>query len=238
MNSVGKITEINRYPVKSFAGESLSACQVEKYGLHGDRYCAFYDETKEGWASFITARDIPELLSYQAKLAEGYIQVTSPSGRSFGWDEELRNEIQDFTKRKISMTEIKAPHPEDPELMSVDLGSILIATERSMHKLETMMGKQIEMRRFRPNIVISLEEQAADEREWMGKTLVIGETELQIHSFCKRCAMVTIDPDTLERDPSLLRVINEEMDLTFGVYASVKKTGRIAVEDKIFLRDK
>ncbi|WP_256257851.1 MULTISPECIES: MOSC N-terminal beta barrel domain-containing protein [unclassified Paenibacillus] len=37
----GEIRDITRYPVKSFAGESLENCQVATYGLYGDRFCAF-----------------------------------------------------------------------------------------------------------------------------------------------------------------------------------------------------
>lgn len=34
---VGKLHEVHRYPVKSFAGERLNEVQVEPYGLYGDR---------------------------------------------------------------------------------------------------------------------------------------------------------------------------------------------------------
>jgi uncharacterized protein YcbX len=50
MNSkpIGEILQINRYPVKSFAGERLNSVGLESYGLHGDRSHAFVDDTKEG----------------------------------------------------------------------------------------------------------------------------------------------------------------------------------------------
>lgn len=63
MKLIGEISEINRYPVKSFAGEGLETCKMDTYGLYGDRFCAFYDETMEGWQSFFTARDIPNMLT-------------------------------------------------------------------------------------------------------------------------------------------------------------------------------
>ncbi|WP_419872284.1 MOSC domain-containing protein [Candidatus Pristimantibacillus sp. PTI5] len=53
--------------------------------------------------------------------------------------------------------------------------------------------------------------------------------------YCDRCSMVTLDPDTLERDGTLLKKINEEMNLNFGVYASVEKTGVIHAGDQVRL---
>lgn len=60
---------------------------------------------------------------------------------------------------------------------------------------------------------------------------------MQVDKYCDRCSMVTLDPDSLARDASLLKKINTEMNLNFGVYASVKKTGDIEVGEKVFLMD-
>lgn len=73
--------------------------------------------------------------------------------------------------------------------------------------------------------------------QWIGKRLRVGSAELQIDSHCERCSIITLDPDTLERDRLLLKKVNEEMNLRFGVYASIKKTGQIHVGDKVYLID-
>jgi uncharacterized protein len=234
---VGQISEINRYPVKSFAGESLETCTINTYGLYGDRFCAFYDETKEGWDSFITARDIPNMLAYKAKLVDKGLSVTSPNGQTFSWNEELLDDIQRYSKRKISMTSYKAPNPEDPDLMSVDLASLLIITDSSLRKLEAIWGKNLDKRRFRANLIVSINENTFNENDWIGKQLSVGDTELQVESYCERCSIITINPNTLERDISLLKKVNEQMNLIFGVYASVKKPGQIQVGQKVYLSD-
>jgi uncharacterized protein YcbX len=232
---VGEISEITRYPVKSFSGESLEACKVDTYGLYGDRFCAFYDETKEGWDSFITARDIPNMLAYTAKLVDKEVIVTSPNGQTFSWNEELLKEIQRYSNRKISMASFKAPNPEDSNLMSVDLASVLIITDSSLRKLESLWGKNLDKRRFRANLTVSIDENTFNESEWIGKRILVGDAELQVNAFCERCSIITIDPDTLGRDTSLLKRVNEQMNLNFGVYTSVKKTGEIQVGQKIYL---
>lgn len=234
---VGQISEINRYPVKSFAGESLETCTINTYGLYGDRFCAFVDETKDGWDSFITARDIPSMLTYKAKLVDKGVSVTSPNGLTFSWNEELLDEIQRYSKRKISMTNYKAPNPENPDLMSVDLASVLIITDSSLRKLEAIWGKNLDKQRFRANLIVSIDENTFNENDWIGKQISVGDAELQIDSYCERCSIITIDPDTLVRDTSLLKKVNEQMNLCFGVYASVKNPGQIHVGQKVYLSD-
>jgi len=236
---VGEISEVNRYPVKSFAGESLACGDIETDGLYGDRRYAFVDETKEGWDSFITARQIPSMLAYTARLADErsadglpQVHITAPDGRSMSWDDKLLNEIQQLSRVNISMMSYR----KGQELLMVDAASILIVTDASLRKLEALWGQPLDPRRFRANLVISLEDGSVDEGSWIGKRLTVGEAQLQADCRCERCTMITIDPDTLKRDASLLRTVNEEMNLNFGVYASVVKTGRIHVGDKVYLK--
>jgi uncharacterized protein YcbX len=54
----------------------------------------------------------------------------------------------------------------------------------------------------------------------------------------ERCVVVNVDPDTTERDPSILRTIAQERDSCFGVYGSVVTPGRIAVGDAVVLEDR
>ncbi|KRE98408.1 sulfurase [Paenibacillus sp. Soil766] len=233
--TIGKISEINRYPVKSFAGEQLTSCEIEDYGMLGDRFVSFYDESKSGWWRYVTARNIPNMLTYQARYHDGDIQITAGDGRVFGWDDALLQEIQSQTKTTLTMSRLKAPHPEHPQLFSVDGASILLITDASLRKLESLHGKDLDQRRFRGNFVIALDDHACSEGEWIGRQIAIGEVQLQVDSFCDRCMMITIDPDTLDKDPSVLKQVNEGFDLRFGVYASVVKTGQIRLGDTVKL---
>ncbi|WP_238177730.1 MOSC domain-containing protein [Paenibacillus contaminans] len=240
MTIVGSVREMFRYPVKSFAGERLeSACSIEPYGLFGDRLHAFIDETKEGWNSFITARGIPAMLNYRAIIEEKSVEdgeprviVTAPDGKEYHWDEELLQEIQRFARMKISM---KSYRTESGEGTGVDDSHILIVTNRSLLKLEALWGKKLDPRRFRANLIVSLNDEEMGEAQWIGKRLSIGSAELLIDKGCERCSMITLHPDSLERDSSLLKIVNDKLNLTFGVYASVVRTGVIAIGDEVRL---
>lgn len=234
---VGEIIAIYRYPVKSFGGERLEGCGVAEYGLRGDRVCSFYDETKEGWNRFVTARTIPDMLSYQASYADEEVHIIGPDGSEYSWDDRLLEQIQARSRQSLSMSAKFAPNPESDGLLSVDAASLLILTDRTISEIEAKWGKELDALRFRPNLMVKLEEDEAEEQSWIGKRLQIGDAELRIDSTCERCSMITIDPITIERDPSLLKKVNEHFQLNVGVYASVVKSGFIQMGDSISLLD-
>lgn len=240
--AVGQVTQLTRYPIKSMAGHSLNQVYVAPYGMYGDRSHAFIDETKEGWNRFITARQIPAMLGYKVEFRDDgtleefpSLQVTSPDGQVYGWDEQLLQAIQSFSKVKLSMEKHR---PTSQDVLAVDAEGLLIITDRSLNRLERLQQNPIDSRRFRANMLVTLhEDYPEDERSWVGKRLHIGETQLQIVEPCERCSLVTIDPDTYQRDVSILKKINEEMGLHFGVYASVTQVGGIKTGDPVYLTE-
>ncbi len=240
LNPIGEILEISRFPVKSFAGERLNRVKLESYGLYGDRSHAFVDDTKDGWYRYVTARQIPEMLGYQAELdfEESHLEypqvkITSPDGRILQWDEQLLKEIQLFSNKKISK-ERYSSRSEQP--LATDNESILIITDRSLKKVEQIWGKTIDNRRFRANFFLSLyDDNGYKESDFIGRNFIISDTELYVKSLCERCSMITIDPETLERDPVLLDKVRENMNLNFGMYVDVARAGTIQVGDQVYL---
>lgn len=233
---IGEIKHINRYPIKSFAGESLNSVRVESYGLHGDRSLAFVDSTKDGWARYITARQIPEMLSYKAELIPTdqlypQVKIICPDGRVQEWNDQLLEKIQRFTDRHVTMEQIGL---QSLEQRAVDDGSLLIITEQSLKKIEQLWGKKMDYSRFRSNFVISLYGDENDS-DYIGRNLIVGDAELTIKSLCERCSMITIDPVTLEKDASLLKKVHESMSLNFGLYADVASVGTVKVGDPVYL---
>ena len=50
-----------------------------------------------------------------------------------------------------------------------------------------------------------------------------------------RCVIITIDPETHERDPLVLRTVARERSNCIGVYGSIVQEGRVAVGDEVLL---
>jgi hypothetical protein len=48
-----------------------------------------------------------------------------------------------------------------------------------------------------------------------------------------RCKVITVDPDTLKIDSSILRAVAADRDACVGVYGSTVTPGRIALGDPV-----
>ena len=90
------------------------------------------------------------------------------------------------------------------------------------------------MRRLRPNIVIAGVE-GLTETTWPGAELHIGDAVIRLDSLRARCPMTTVDPDTLERDPEVLRDIGRRFRGRLALNADVVVPGRIRVGDPVRL---
>jgi uncharacterized protein YcbX len=106
---------------------------------------------------------------------------------------------------------------------------LLVATDGAV----TAFGRDI--RRLRPNILIAGVE-GTDVRSWRGAELHIGDAILRIDSLRARCHMTTVDPDTLEIDPRVLKDIVRQFEGRLGLNAEVERVGRIRVGDLVQLK--
>lgn len=235
---VGEVKALYRYPVKSFQGERLDWSRVETYGLRGDRSHAFVNHDRYG--RHLSAKRIPYLLGYHATFVESVvdnaypgIQIKSPQGESFQWNEAF---LQHMTHRfglDLSMTTYPMDHDGET---AVDEANVLITTDASLRALEELLGEAIDMRRFRPNIVLDLDnEHPFEEVDWLGQTLQIGDVELEVYKQCQRCIMIGVDPENAAVDVSILRDVSQQLDANFGVYARVIQTGSINVSRPVYV---
>jgi uncharacterized protein len=238
---IGHIKEIIRHPVKSFYGESVEKTRIMDYGLYGDRSHAFLDETRPG--KFLTITQFPEMAKYKARFVgeesnEKYpeVEILTPEGKVLQWDQdELLKEIEVKSKRKITPITYEPAHVP---LGAIEEEHIQLVTDASIHQLTELRGTAtLDHRRFRPNFLIDLLEKVPFiEETWFGRKIKIGsEVEIQLKRHCERCMIITVNPDTAETDPALLKTVAKERMNHFGVYASVLKTGQIQVGDEVVL---
>lgn len=98
----------------------------------------------------------------------------------------------------------------------------LIAQQASLEDLNRRLPYPVEMRRFRPNLVIS-EGKAWEEDTWA--RVQIGAYSFRTPKPCARCQIVTIDPDTGEQGKEPLRTLagfrQQGHKILFGVNACV-----------------
>lgn len=105
---IGTVQQIWRYPVKSMAGEKLSACTVGSLGLPGDRGWAIKDEEK---SEVKTGTRIPLLMqcasSYRDEPSDEnipHVTITFPDGSSVHSDDaDVDARVSAVLDRKVKL---------------------------------------------------------------------------------------------------------------------------------------
>lgn len=207
-----KVAELWRYSVKSLRGEGLERADVLADGLRGDRLTQIVDHK----GVRMTGRTAKRLLGLQSGLDES--GEPTIDGHSWRGDEALTL-IRDAAGPGADLAPL-GRHFDDR--------SILVTTDGAIAALG------VDGRRLRPNIFIEGVEGLA-ENEWVGRRLRLGHVELDVVDRCVRCVMTTIDPDSLDVDPNVLRRINDEFDKQMGVLCEVVTAGELRVGDRVEL---
>ena len=126
--------------------------------------------------------------------------------------------------------------------------SLLVTNQRSLEELNKHIApeKQVNMARFRPNIILDGLEPFEEESV---KSLRIGDVELEMVKPCTRCQVPNVNQETGEvandEPGATLRKLrfgsDKEMGLTgmfFGMNAQPRKLGRLSVGDEVEILEK
>jgi uncharacterized protein YcbX len=125
---------------------------------------------------------------------------------------------------------------ESPPGTYFDAFPLLLLTDASLRNLaELAPDSKIDVRRFRPNLLIRSPEEGFPEIAWEGKRIVVGNATLAVTVACPRCVMITHGFADVPRDPALMRVVVREANQNMGVYARVEKPGTVRVGDELRL---
>jgi uncharacterized protein len=96
-------------------------------------------------------------------------------------------------------------------------------------------GLDLNVRRFRPNLVIETSDDARAhvERDWCGGTLAIGAVPFGMEVPTLRCVMTTRPQRGLGAEPALTRALSEHTGHHLGVYGAASGSGVIRVGDPV-----
>ena len=228
---IGRVSAIFRYPVKSMAGELLDVAKLGWHGIDGDRRFAFRRLNDTSGFPWLTASKVPELILYKPLRLDHETadspptHVRTPHGKEY----ELRsNELRE---------EISTRFGSDVEMMNFkhgifDEGLISVISLSTVNGIERESGRGVDLRRFRPNVVIETNNaEPFEEDQWVGQTLIFGEgndaAAVKITMLDERCVMVNLDPDTAERDSEIMKTVVRLNENNAGVYSTVVRTGEL-----------
>jgi uncharacterized protein YcbX len=205
------VANLWRYPVKTLAGEPLPSTVIGPNGIDGDRLVRV-----RGPEGVRTSRRHYRLLGLHGTLGADGVPLVN----GHRWDSTEATAL------------VKAAAGPDAWLELADAAErfdvlpLLVATDGAV----AAFGRDV--RRLRPNILIGGVDGLGETR-WPGATLYIGDTTIRLDSLRGRCPMTTVDPDTLERDPNVLRDIGRRFGGRLALNAAVVRGGTIKIGDPV-----
>jgi uncharacterized protein len=224
---VGTIDALYRYPVKSMAGERLEDVGVGWHGIDGDRRLAFRRVGEPGGFPWLSAGKLPDLVRFRPLPApDGHLptRVRTPEGREL---DLFGDQLADLVGRRFG-----AP----VQMMRLDAGmfdeaSVSVITEDTVQEIGRESATVIDIRRFRPNIVVRLHQPGPFQEDgWVGGVLRFGDgPSIGVTMRDARCSMLNLDPDSGRSSPEVLKVVVQSHQNNAGVYGTVIRTGRLAV---------
>ena len=264
MQTIGRVESLWRYPVKSMRGEELQQAFVGFPGIYGDRVYAFRSSAAPKGFPYLTAREQGQMLRCRpvfrhrdrmaappnlaeaealapgvtplyAEGADMMVDVETPSGDVLAIDDSRLIDLLSERKRAgLALSLIRS----DRALTDCRPVS-LISMQTTRQIGQDVDAATMDKRRFRANVYVDLTSDAGfHENAWVGRRLRIGEkAELAVMDRDPRCKMITLDPDTAEANPEVIRRVTAMHEGTAGVYAAVLVEGTVRTGDSIALFD-
>ncbi len=261
MAAVGKVESLWRYPVKSMRGEEAEEVYLGFAGVYGDRlYAIGSDEAHKGFP-YLTGREQRKMVLYTPRFRhpdkaamppnlvdaesiepgmtavypdrdELAVDIETPDGETFAIDDPaLMAKLNENIGRKHGLSVLRS------DRAFTDCRPVSLCSLATAAQLGEELGKDVDKRRFRANIYLDLDGAPGyAENAYVGKTLRIGDkVTVSVLERDPRCAMITLDPDTADRDPSVLKKVTDDHEGYTGVYAAVLIEGTVRVGDSVEL---
>jgi uncharacterized protein YcbX len=232
---VGRVAELWRYPVKSVGGERRHELDFDPRGADGDRRFALYGGDGKIGSGKTTRRfrRMDGLLHYSASLDGRAPVIVCPDGARLRAGEPAADAA--LSAALAEPISVRAEHGTS----HFDVAPVHLLSTASLRWLASRVGdaSAADVRRFRPNILVDVPGVAErPEDEWRGRTLLLGDTvRIDVVDRAERCVMTTMSQPTLDADDRILRILAQLNEACFGVYASVRASGRVRLGDAAHL---
>lgn len=221
-----RIASLHVYPVKSCGGVSAPAFELADHGLAHDREWMIVDAT----GKFVTQREEPRLALIRTAIAGRSLRLDAPGAKqlrvalthagervevnvwrshcaAFDAGDGAADWLRAVLGRNLRLVRFDRARPRlsDREFTGdiaapntfTDGYPFMVLSRASIDDLNARVGRTFGVERFRPNLVLDgIEAYAEDGLH----ELEAGEVTLRLVKRCTRCAIVTTDQATGQRD--------------------------------------
>ena len=264
MTTIGTVESLWRYPVKSMCGEEMPEVFMGFSGIYGDRCYAFKNSAARKGAPYLTASAQQRMLLYRPQFryseraskppnlteAESIAPGITPAN---GDAEDMVLDVVTPSGEIVSI--------EDPALIKLlgegiseqnqlklvrsdraltDCRPVSLISLSTVRQVEAELNIPLDKRRFRANIYFNsaLDGGGFAEDNFVGRRLRIGSKAIiMVLERDPRCKMISLNPDTGEHNPEILRKVVKGHDNFVGVYCAVLVEGLLKKGDLIELAD-
>ncbi|MCC6260387.1 MAG: MOSC domain-containing protein [Anaerolineales bacterium] len=255
-----QLSGLSYYPIKSCRGFDLREARVERMGLENDRRLMlvtpdgdFLTQRKYAKLALVTPTLQTDSVTLSAPNFETLkvdlqkrgaifpVNIWKSAGvHAIDQGEEAAQWFSDWLGVQVRLVHFAEGYirkvnadfaiNEDDHTGFADGYPILIISEEALQDLNSKLDAPLPMKRFRPNIVVSGCEPFAEDR-W--KRIRIGAIELALVKPCARCAIPTIDPETLATSKEPLKTLEtyrrHPLGAIFGMNAIPLNGGKLEV---------
>ena len=264
MTVIGTVESLWRYPVKSMSGEKLREAFTGFSGFYGDRCYAIKSATatRKGFP-YLNAPIQPKMLLFQpqfrhperakfppnlkeaASIAIGVtpsnadateldLDIVTPTGEILAIDDpKLLKMLVENLRGEYELSVVRS------DRALTDCRPLSLISLQTIGQIESELNISLDYRRFRSNIYFNLvSDEGFGEDKLVGRRLRIGsKAEIMVLERDPRCKMLSLDPETGEHNPQVLKKIAQSHEANAGVYCAVLIEGIITNGDSIELLD-
>ena len=241
------VTSLWQYPVKSMAGVALPSMKVNSWGPNLDRRWMLVDSQHRfisqrqlpsmcRLAASVTntgvriqslddgtlSIDVSQPVAgarYDVTVWSDTCEAVDAGDEAAAWLSDTLGKtlrlcfMADNTHRQVD-TRFAA---DGVRVSFADGFPFLLCSETSLARLSEALGRSLDIRRFRPNIVVSGGDAFAED-SW--RRIRIGSLEFELVKPCARCAIPTVNLDSGVREPDVFKMLRAERfrdgDVFFG----------------------
>jgi uncharacterized protein YcbX len=260
MRTIGTVESLWRYPVKSMRGVEMPEVFMGFSGIYGDRCYAFKSSAARKGFPYLNANVQQQMLLYRpqfrhperaskppnlteaASIAPGVtpangdaedmvLDILTPSGEIVAIDDPaLIKLLGEGISEKHQLTLVRS------DRALTDCRPVSLISLQTVRQIESELSMPIDKRRFRANVYFNFitESGGFAEDDFVGRRLRIGsKATMMVLERDPRCKLLSLDPETGEHNPQVLRHVVKAHANFAGVYCAVLVEGSLKKGDLI-----
>ena len=262
MTTIGAVESLWRYPVKSMSGEEMPEAFMGFAGVYGDRCYAFKNSAARKGFPYLNANVQQRMLLYRPRfrhperasrppnlteaesIAPGVtpangdaedmaLDVVTPSGEILSVDDPaLVKLLGEGIGEKNQLKLVRS------DRALTDCRPVSLISLQTVRQVESELSMPVDKRRFRANVYLNFAPEGGGfaEDNFVGRRLRIGpKATVMVLERDPRCKMISLDPDTSEHNPEVLRKVARAHGNFAGVYCAVLVEGLLKKGDLVEL---